>query len=848
MGIIPKPPDDIQQCRIYQRLLASSTPNDGCAEKAAVFIKAVSPLADLTIGGPFKEYTLHNRDHAKKLVHLAEYVISKDTLKSLSPLECLCIIYSAFLHDLGLSLTSSEREKIIKSADFVDSMRDWPALWDALSFARKRQDELKTSQLETSALEQQRLSIETEIYQLQEAGLSSYLRPLHATRPRYEDIIRLIKHTTHRTDLFNINDVSFEDFLIDINISHNQDVGVLAEVHGPYDEKFPRDLSLGGQILNVQFVASVLRIVDILDFDRERTPIILFESLGLASRSLPGSDVSLKEWQKNMAVHDIAIDEDEIVVSADCEHPAIEKTIRDFCQIMEREVRDTLAILRHNKKQIADDYQLDLPVCFRPRIRAKNYSYSDVSFQLNQSAISSLLMGDRLYSNLAAPLRELIQNSIDACSARVNILRDPRYVPIIAVSTLEDEAHRHWLQVDDNGIGMDDGVIAKYFLQIGNSYYNSPEFERLYRQSGATDLFVPVAKFGIGLASVFMIADALETTTRCISSPRQDYTSRLIRIERMGALAYLTEIPERDYGTTVKVRLRPQIDSNYTDFAIRALDYLKEVVVRPAFDIKINITEDPYTITHNNVVHLKNDAHQYLDSLGIEAVTIDLQRWSENLSGTIILFFSKNAEGMLSHQREGRRIRISTVSRYGILDPNKIVEDYRGNRLTVNGFKMSLKKQSDLFRFGGQSVAAIVDVDVSHDKHIEFNVSREKIALESSPYLRGVIRSTVIKYLTETQTMQRLDANTKEFIETIDAIRNYPVTQRHYMFDEKLTPELLTKVYNAIPKDEWPLGVHKQIASELDITNGLAWRAIDALLAQGNLIKPKRVKKSEQPL
>jgi len=44
------------------------------------------------------------------------------------------------------------------------------------------------------------------------------------------------------------------------------------------------------------------------------------------------------------------------------------------------------------------------------------------------------------------------------------------------------------------------------------------------------------------------------------------------------------------------------------------------------------------------------------------------------------------------------------------------------------------------------------------------------------------------------------------------------------------------------------LGVHKQIASELDITNGLAWRAIDALLAQGNLIKPKRVKKSEQPL
>lgn len=528
MVIIVRPPDDIKQCRLYQRLTESSSPQDGCSEKAAAFIRHVAPLADLSIAGPFKEYTLHNRDHAKKLVHLAEYIISKDTLASLSPLECLCFLYSAFLHDLGLSLTSLERDKILKSAEFIDSLREWPALWDALSTARKRLEELKALNLTSHEMEAQILSIETEIFQFQEAGLSAFLRPLHATRNRYEEIIRLIKNASHRDDLFSVNDVPFEDLLIDINVSHNQDVGVLAEIRGPYNEKFPRDLSIGGQRLNLQFIAAVLRVSDILDFDRERTPVILFESLGLASRTLPGSEVSLSEWQKHMAVHDITIDEDEIVVSADCEHPAIEKTIRDFCQIMEREVRDTLAILRHNKKQIADDYQLNLPVCFRPRIRSKNYIYSDVSFQLNQTAISSLLMGDRLYSNLAAPIRELIQNSIDACNARTDIIQDPLYKPMLLVSIYEDKIHRHWIQVEDNGIGMDEGVIAKYFLQIGNSYYNSPEFERLYRQSGRTNHFVPVAKFGIGLASVFMIADALEATTRCSSSLRQDKVSRSV--------------------------------------------------------------------------------------------------------------------------------------------------------------------------------------------------------------------------------------------------------------------------------------------------------------------------------
>jgi hypothetical protein len=692
MGIIARPPDDIKQCRLYQRLIEASSPEDGCSEKVAAFIRYVSPLTDLTIAGPFKEYTLHNRDHAKKLIHLAEYIISKETIGSLSPLECLCIFYSAFLHDLGLSLTSLEREKILKSAEFIDSLREWPALWDALSVARKRLEELKTSKVTILDLEAQRLSIETEIFQFQEAGLSSYLRPLHATKSRYEDIIRLIKGATHRSDLFCVNDVSFEDLLIDINISHNQDVGVLAEVRGPYDEKFPRDLSIGGQRLNLQFIAAVLRVTDILDFDRERTPVILFESLGLASRTLPGTEVSLKEWQKHMAVHDITIDKDEIIVSADCEHPAIEKTIRDFCQIMEREVRDTLAILRHNNKQISDDYQLNLPVCFRPRIRAKNYIYSDVSFQLNQTAISSLLMGDRLYSNLAAPLRELIQNSMDACNARIDMSQDPLYKPMVSVSVFEDTSLRHWIQVEDNGIGMDEGVIAKYFLQIGNSYYNSPEFERLYRQSGRIEPFVPVAKFGIGLASVFMIADALEATTRCSSSLRQDKVSRLVRIERMGALAYLTEIPERNFGTTVKIRLRPNVETNYASFIIDALDYLKEVVVRPAFEVSINITNDTIRIKPGNVVHLKNDAHQYLDSLNIEAVTVDLQRWSENLKGAVILFFWKSPDGILSHLRDGRRIRINTNPKFSILDLNKIVDEYRGNRLTVNGFKMSLKK------------------------------------------------------------------------------------------------------------------------------------------------------------
>jgi hypothetical protein len=196
--------------------------------------------------------------------------------------------------------------------------------------------------------------LETELYQLQEAGLCNYLRPRHATRDRYNALISQIATSSGRNDLFEINGVSFRDILIDICVSHNQDPGVLVESSGVYGDRFPRDLAIATYSLNAQFCAAVLRLVDILDFDRERTPTVLFDSLGISTRTIPGAEVSLREWQKHMSVHSIDIREDEIVISADCRHPVIEKTVRDFCQIIEREIRNTTAILKRNPAHITE--------------------------------------------------------------------------------------------------------------------------------------------------------------------------------------------------------------------------------------------------------------------------------------------------------------------------------------------------------------------------------------------------------------------------------------------------------------------------------------------------------------
>ena len=120
---------------------------------------------DLVIAGPFREYTLHNRDHCKKLLHLAGEVISEATLQTLSALEHLVFLYAAYLHDMGMSLTATERGRILASDDFQDSLQASEEISEALMRARKRLD---------AANDQNKPIIEAEVYQLQEAALAAY--------------------------------------------------------------------------------------------------------------------------------------------------------------------------------------------------------------------------------------------------------------------------------------------------------------------------------------------------------------------------------------------------------------------------------------------------------------------------------------------------------------------------------------------------------------------------------------------------------------------------------------------------------------------------------------------------
>ena len=70
-----------------------------------------------------------------------------------------------------------------------------------------------------------------------------------------------------------------------------------------------------------------------------------------------------------------------------------------------------------------------------------------------------------------------------------------------------------WFRIDDQGTGMTQGMLQRYFLKVGNSYYTSREMERDLRDHGQSEKYNGISRFGIGLLSCFLCGDYAEAST-----------------------------------------------------------------------------------------------------------------------------------------------------------------------------------------------------------------------------------------------------------------------------------------------------------------------------------------------
>ena len=294
-------------------------------------------------------------------------------------------------------------------------------------------------------------------------------------------------------------------------------------------------------------------------------------------------------------------------------------------------------------------------------------------------------MGSRVYKNRLDAVRELVQNSVDACRLKDALLvtNDPSVSPSdqgrIIVRYEEPTTRRAnaILAVVDTGTGMDRWLIDKFFLKVGRSYYSSTDFIRVMAglRKSSSD-FAPVSEFGIGFLSCFMLADRIDVETAHWASVRQDVTKRHLKIDGVGRLIEVSESsndgPARFTGTSIALTLS-KFSPDYVSPTWKEIKYyLAQTCINLTYSVTLRHISRDGVVT-NEILTPSRLQVSIPDHLVDVAVRIPVD--APDIIGEIILYRQsdeQDAEAKLASDG-----RVETIDR-----------EYDGSPLLRGGFRV----------------------------------------------------------------------------------------------------------------------------------------------------------------
>lgn len=310
-------------------------------------------------------------------------------------------------------------------------------------------------------------------------------------------------------------------------------------------------------------IAFLLRCADAAHLDDQRAPWFLF-----ALHKPEG--ISLLHWQFQAKIGQPSIKKDELVISSGSAFTRKERAAWwlafDTAKMIDKELRNANSLLLENGRMnfaAKSVMGIDSPESFAKHVGVSGWEPINVGPTVGDIPnLIKTLGGAALYgSDKRVPLRELLQNAMDAIRAlrRLGGLSDG--YGEINVGLDWDGLEHAWLTVSDNGIGMSRYVLTNVLLDFGNSLWRSDDL-REELPGLAMSGFESAGKFGIGFFSVFMLSDEVKVTSKRFEQSPHDASGQWQLVFESGLSARpLLAVPEtRDKlvssGTTVAVKLR----------------------------------------------------------------------------------------------------------------------------------------------------------------------------------------------------------------------------------------------------------------------------------------------------
>jgi hypothetical protein len=447
--------DPIEELKTTKLFLHLDLQSPEYAEKLVTFVSAISPSLR-SISTYFPYYTRHDPHHGFRVTRRMDQIIFNDCLdtknpKNLRAEELFLLIAAAYAHDLGMAVFDDEKNELLKSLG-VEEKQGW----------------------------------ETNPY------LQRHLRMEHSRRGG-----EFIKSQAISIGI-PVPLIAPLDLLMK---SHNYAIHELERI---------KDVFVAGESeMDIRQLATIVCIADAIEFSETR---VVDGVLDLISEDKSdGARVSYLENMKHVCIGDsLSVDDagtinvsgsfsdENVLALAHKTFDEIEQWIRGYCDI-ERQAKERR-----------------LHINAAPMIRNLQFTtgrFERLGVRLNKKSIIDLISSNSVWrSNGGIAIRELLQNSVEACRYRLHHSSPAdKYSPQINV--VFDRALNS-VTVSDNGCGMSERVVLNHFLTVGQSRAKEKEYS-------ATN-YTSIARFGIGFWSVFTIAQKAEISTAAFEDYRGD--------------------------------------------------------------------------------------------------------------------------------------------------------------------------------------------------------------------------------------------------------------------------------------------------------------------------------------
>lgn len=509
-------PTEVKNSLLYRKLSTDSellSAIDGLRAKSEALASTLIRDASM--------FTDHTIRHMDALWLVAEKILTPNEIDALSAAEAFLLAAGFYLHDIGMSYaaTADGRKFLECTADYASVLSQAPSDADPA---------------------------------LVKSNALAYAIRVHHAHIAEEMATKPIPGTA--------------DYLIEPKIIREQfgsHCGKVAASHHWSIERVESELGVkgnapmaGNRLADLGFVACALRLIDYAHINRDRASSL--------ERSLrPGlSAESAIHWdaQQNIDGPQRNTQTNELVYASSGSVSNVEAwwLIYEFARGLNKEISQVRRLLQSrtvsvNRLSLVGVQGVSAPEDFEKFVKTDGFLPLEVNVKASSiDRLVRLLAGESLYGkNFFAPVRELIQNALDAIllkRATAVTDADKALCNLPIEVKLQTTPADTFLSVSDWGVGMSKRILTEHLLTIASNYWEG-QFHVDFPK--ASESFSPAGKFGIGFLSVFMLGRKIEVSSQRTGDERYHLT-----IHGLGKRAELRKISSNgSSGTSVTIQL-----------------------------------------------------------------------------------------------------------------------------------------------------------------------------------------------------------------------------------------------------------------------------------------------------